>query len=100
MSPREAPCEITEILLQVILSVRAERASTSSCSILETPDLCLLLPIYVLLDHLCLLIAFLVVVPIQTEPVVFGEANDALRPYAAHQDGNNRAKKDKDRLPL
>lgn len=100
MSPREAPCEVTEILLQVVLPLRAERASTSSRSILETPDLCFLLPINVLLDHLCLLVAFLVVVPIQAEPVVFGETHDALRPYAAHQDGNDRAKKDKHRLPL
>ena len=100
MSPREAPCEVAEILFEVVLTFRAERASTSSRSILETPDLCFLLPINVLLDHLCLFVAFLVIVPIQAEPVVFGEAHDTLRPYTAHQDGNYRPKKDKDRLPL
>jgi hypothetical protein len=100
MSPREAPCEVTEILLQVILPFRAEGTSPSSGPILEPPDLCFLLPIYVLLNHLCLLVAFLVVVPVQAESVVFGEAHYALRPYAAHQDGYDRAKKNKDCLPL
>ena len=84
----------------MVLTFRAERASASSRSILETPDLCFLLPINVLLDHLCLFVAFLVVVPIQAESVVFGETHDALRPYAAHQDGNDRAKKNEDSLPL
>ena len=65
MSPREAPSEVTEILLQVILPLRAERTSTSSGPVLKPPDLCFLLPINVLLNHLCLLVAFLVVVPVQ-----------------------------------
>jgi hypothetical protein len=84
MSPGEAPCEVTEILLQVILTLRAQGTSTSSGSILETLDLCFLLPINVLLDHLCLFVAFLVVVSVQAESVVFGEADDALRADAAH----------------
>ena len=100
MSTREAPCEVTEILLQVVLTLRAEGTSPSSGSILETLDLCFLLPINVLLDHLCLLVAFLVEVPVQAKSVVFGEADNALRADAAHQDGDDRAKKDKDRLPL
>ena len=100
MSAREAPCEVSEIFLQVVLPLRAERTPTSSGSMLKPSDLCFLLPINVLLDHLCLLVAFFIVVPVQAESVVFGEAYDALRPYAAHQDGDDRAKKDKNRLPL
>ena len=90
MTPRDTTTEVSKILLEMILPLRAE----STIPLLLSSHFLFLLAIKVIMHHLCFLVSFLIIVPIEAESVASGEAHDTLRSEATYKNRDDRPQED------